>query len=206
MPETNPWQDLNQQLWRASLAAAAVVALSGIRAASAAFDVAGVATPDAAPFAAGSLGTVDLRTPVADLVAPVVAAQPALAGYAADPESGEFPGEEENDRAELLGLAAEMVARAGSGLDEDALREWADVCSTLVSDFCQHLDMLAYDDPDDAPDDIPGPLTGAVLRLQQELLTLLAAPDETTMAQVSRLVEEFREPLLAAVRDALEEE
>lgn len=206
MPATNPWQEVNQQLGQATTNAAVVVALACLRQASAAFEAVGVQTPGSAPFDAGSLADVDLHASADDLVAPVLAAKPAVARYAADPETGELPDDEESNRAELLGMAAEMVMRTEPAMDEDSVREWADMCSTLISDICQHLDMLAYDDVRDAPDDLPpGPLSAGALDLQREILTLAAAPDETTMEQVSHLVETAHGPLLAAIRDAIAE-
>lgn len=207
MPATNPWQEVNQQLWQATPTGAVVVALSCLRQASAVFEAAGVQTPGSAPFTAGSLADLDLQAPASELLVPVLAAKAEVARYAADPETGELPDGEESDQAELLGMAAEMVARTEPGMDEDAVREWADMCSTLVSDICQHLDMLSYEDVRDAPDDVPpGPLTESVLRVQLQILALVAAPDDTTMEQVSQLTETAYGPLLAAVRDAIDNE
>ena len=205
MPVTNPWQEVNQQLWQATPAGAAVVALSCLRQASAVFEAAAVRTPSTAPFGANSLAEVDLQASIGELLAPVLAAQAEVTQYAPDPETGELPNDEEGNRAELLGLAAEMVMRLEPVTDDDAVREWADVCSTLISDICQHLDMLSYEDVRDAPDDVPpGPLSAGVLDLQREILALVTAPDDTTMGQVSQIVETTHGPLLAAVRDAID--
>jgi hypothetical protein len=43
-----------------------------------------------------------------------------------------------------------------------------------------------------------------VLDLQREILAVMATPDETTMEQISRLVETAHGPLLAAIRDAID--
>ncbi|WP_194890893.1 hypothetical protein [Catenulispora pinisilvae] len=207
MPATNPWQEVNQQLWQATPTGAAVVALSCLRQASAVFEAATVQIPSSAPFGTGSLAHVDLHASTRELLVPIMAAKPEVARYAADPETGELPEDEESNRGELLGMAAEMVMRTEPEMDEDGVREWADMCSTMISDICQHLDMLDYEDVRDAPDnDPPGPLSAGVLDLQREILALVAAPDETTMEQVSQLVETAHGPLLTAVRDAIDNE
>lgn len=207
MPAENPWQEVNQRLWQATPTGAVVVALACLRQASAVFEAAAVQTPSSAPFGTASLAEVDLRSSTSELLVPILAAKSEVARYAADPETGELPDDEESDRAELLGMAAEMVARTEPGMDEDAIREWADMCSTLISDICQHLDMLSYEDVRDAPDDVPpGPLSENILHLQRQILTLVAAPGDTTMEQVSRLAETAHGPLLAAVRDAIDNE
>lgn len=207
MPATNPWQEVNQRLWQATSTGAAVVALSCLRQASAVFEAAAVQTPSSAPFGADSLARVDLRASISDFLAPILAAKPEVSRYAADPETGELPDDEESNRTELLGMASEMVMRTEPEMDEGAVREWTDMCCTLISDICQHLDMLSYEDVRDAPDDVPpGPLSAGALDLQQGVLALMAAPDETTMEQVSQLVETAHGPLLAAVRNAIDDE
>lgn len=205
MTAPNPFWALREQLEQASTASAVVSALACLRRVSAVLEAAGVRVGDGGvPFGRDCVASISMPMSVAALVVPVLRVQGVLAGFAADPETGELPGGEESDRAELLGGVAEMVLRVGDGAGDGELREWAAVCSSLLLDICQHVDTVDGIDFDADPAGVPGPVTDGELRTQAQVLAVLAEGAADAMRRVSELTEEAHAGLLAAVAPVLE--
>lgn len=194
----NPFHTLSALIEQASPASAVISALACVRRASAVLEAADVRVGGDAPFGGGSIAALDVRADPAVWVAPVLRAQGVLAEFVADPETGELPGGEESDGAQLLEYVAEMVVRAG--IDEETLRAWPGWCSALALDTCQHLDTVdgPGPDPQDGEVDIPGPLTVAELQTQLDILALLAGGSPDVLDRVSAVAEAARAGVLVA--------
>jgi hypothetical protein len=168
---------------------------------------AGVVPRDVVPFTEDSLVQLGRSRDVGVILDVVVARQQSLAGYSADPETGELS--EETDRAELLALASETVLRASRRFDLDSLREWASFCSALAGDIAQHLDgmpLLAVTEfgessPSQYSDMLP--LSAREISVQQEVIRLADGADDDALDRISALSVAFRNVLLPIVIEAI---
>ena len=197
----NPFKAIAERLRQAPIRDAVICALACIRRASAVLEAANVPVEDHVPFGQDSIGSINAQAGVPSLRLAVMRAQPALAGFAADPETGEVPGDEDDDRAELLAYVAEMVLRAESDAGDEDLRDWANWCSTLLLDACQHLDTLDDAEPHHTAGMRLGPLTAVELNTQADILSVLWSGPADATHQVSELTETTRTRLLSAASD-----
>lgn len=199
MTAPNPFEALAEQIQQTSTTSAVISALACIRRASAVLEAASVDVENDVPFTRDSIASIAPQADPRSLLAPVIRAQAALARFAADPETGELPDDEDEDRAQLLAYVAEMVMRAEADADDEVIREWADWCSSLLLDTCQHLDTLDGADPDDDRAHVPGPMTAGELQTQADVLSLLRDSPADVMPRISELTETERVDLLAQV-------
>lgn len=199
MTHANPFQALVDQLRHASPAALAISARACLHRAGAAFEAVGRLHEATPVFSPHTLTEIGLHTPLPQLLTPVLAAQPLLRHYAADPETGDLPSSDESPTALILSMVTELILLAPAAPHPHApLRDWSQACSDITLTMCLHIDTKDTGHFP-TPESDPGRIASAELATQLSILHLLSIGSEDAYHEAARLSQAQRAEFAVAI-------
>lgn len=200
MTHANPFQTLADRLRYASPIALALSARACLHRAGAAFEATGRAHEATPVFSAHTLTEIGPGTPLPQLLAPVLAAQPLLRHYAADPETGDLPAADKSPAALMLAMVTELTLLATPTAHHTPahLHDWAQACSDITLTMCLHIDTKDTGHFP-TPESDPGRVASAELATQLSILHLLSLGSEDAYHEAARLSQAQRAEFAVAI-------
>lgn len=186
MTQANPFQTLADRLHDATPTALALSARACLHRAGAAFEVTGRLHEATPVFTPHTLTEIGIHTPLPQLLTPVLAAQPLLRHYAADPETGDLP--DKSPAALMLSMVTELTLQATPSAQHThaPLRDWSQACSDITLTMAVHIDTKDTGHFP-TPESDPGRVASAELATQLSILHLLSIGTEDAYHEAARL-------------------